>query len=187
MYGFWLLIYRVSASSIRTSRMRIAYSRRIRSTWRLPRALRKTSENNIFKPNKPEKIPERLVRYRSAVEMQCFRNCTLSSLLLTRSVAPRHLNDHCTSQNAIFSNKKKKMLIICHIDWSEVGVAVELQCLRNCTLSSLSLVSQLSVNYVRCSSVTACCYENPIPMVIPFHMHTSSSEVSPGVFNTQVE
>ena len=28
------------------------------------------------------------------------------------------------------------MLIICHIDWSEVGVAVELQCLRNCTLSS---------------------------------------------------
>ena len=103
---FGYLFDRVSASSIRTSRMRIAYSRRIRSTWRLPRALRKTSENNIFKPNKPEKIPERLARYRSAVEMQCFRDCTLSSLLLTRSVAPRHLIDHCTSQNAIFSNKK---------------------------------------------------------------------------------
>ena len=111
---------------------------RIGSTWPLPGALRKTSENNIFKPNKPEKIPERLVRYRSAVEMQCFRNCTLSSLLLTRSVAPRHLIDHCTSQNAIFLNKKtQKMLIICEIDWREVGVAFGLQCLRNCTLSSL--------------------------------------------------
>ena len=31
------------------------------------------------------------------------------------------------------------MLIICQIDWREVGVAVELQCLRNCTLSSLLL------------------------------------------------
>ena len=30
------------------------------------------------------------------------------------------------------------MLIICHIDWREVGVAVELQCLRNCTLSSFT-------------------------------------------------
>ena len=28
------------------------------------------------------------------------------------------------------------MLIICQIDWREVGVAFELQCLRNCTLSS---------------------------------------------------
>ena len=31
------------------------------------------------------------------------------------------------------------MVIICLIDWSEVGVAVELQCLRNCTLSSFIL------------------------------------------------
>ena len=30
------------------------------------------------------------------------------------------------------------MLIICQIDWREVGVAFELQCLRNCTLSSYS-------------------------------------------------
>ena len=37
----------------------------------------------------------------------------------------------------IFEQKTQKMLIICHIDWREVGVAVELQCLRNCTLSSL--------------------------------------------------
>ena len=32
------------------------------------------------------------------------------------------------------------MLIICQIDWREVGVAFELQCLRNCTLSSLKIV-----------------------------------------------
>ena len=32
------------------------------------------------------------------------------------------------------------MLIICQIDWSEVEVAVELQCLRNCTLSSILLM-----------------------------------------------
>ena len=38
-----------------TTRMRIAHSGRIGSTWRLPGALRKMSENNIFKPNKPEK------------------------------------------------------------------------------------------------------------------------------------
>ena len=31
------------------------------------------------------------------------------------------------------------MLIICQIDWCEVGVAFELQCLRNCTLSSFFL------------------------------------------------
>jgi len=128
-----LLIYRVSA----LMRMRIAYGRRICSTWPLPGALRKTFENNIFKPNKPEKIPERLARYRSAVEMQCFCNCTLSSLLLTRSAVPRDLHlwlPHGTSQNAIFSNQK--MQIICEINWREVGVAFELQCLRNCTLSS---------------------------------------------------
>ena len=91
--------------------MRIALSGRIGSTWPLPGALRKTSENNIFKPNKPEKIPERLARYRSAVEMQCFRNCTLSSLLLTRGVASRDLHlwlPRGTSQNAIFSNKKPR-------------------------------------------------------------------------------
>ena len=39
----------------------------------------------------------------------------------------------------IFEQKTQKMLIICQIDWREVGVAFELQCLRNCTLSSLFL------------------------------------------------
>ena len=34
------------------------------------------------------------------------------------------------------TKKKQKMLIICQIDWREVGVAFELQCPRNCTLSS---------------------------------------------------
>ena len=33
------------------------------------------------------------------------------------------------------------MLIICQIDWREVGVAFELQCLRNCTLSSFLLLN----------------------------------------------
>ena len=37
------------------------------------------------------------------------------------------------------------MLIICQIDWREVGVAFELQCLRNCTLSSLVLLSPLII------------------------------------------
>ena len=37
----------------------------------------------------------------------------------------------------IFEQKTQKMLIICQIDWREVGVAFELQCLRNCTLCSL--------------------------------------------------
>ena len=31
------------------------------------------------------------------------------------------------------------MLRICQIDWREVGVAFELQCLRNCTLSNLRI------------------------------------------------
>ena len=34
----------------------------------------------------------------------------------------------------------QKMLIICQIDWREVGVAFELQCLRSCTLSSFYLL-----------------------------------------------
>ena len=36
------------------------------------------------------------------------------------------------------------MLIICQIDWREVGVAFELQCLRNCTLSSFILYCQVA-------------------------------------------
>jgi len=34
------------------------------------------------------------------------------------------------------------MLIICQIDWCEVGVAFELQCLRNCMLSSYVLLNR---------------------------------------------
>ena len=94
----------------------------------------------IFSNQTSPKNPERLAQCRSALEMQCFCNCMLSNLLLTRGVASRDLYlwlPRGTSQNAIFSNKQKqKMLIICQIDWREVGVAFELQCLRNCTLSS---------------------------------------------------
>jgi len=50
----------------------------------------KTSENTIFSnhktpknPENPHNTPERLVRYRSDFEMQCFRNCTLSSCSCT--------------------------------------------------------------------------------------------------------
>jgi len=50
-----LLIYRVSVSSIRPARALHMVGGPDSSTWRLPGALRKTSENNIFKPNKPEK------------------------------------------------------------------------------------------------------------------------------------
>ena len=46
-----LLIYRVSASM----RMRIAYSRRICSTWPLPGALRKTSETIFSNQTSPKK------------------------------------------------------------------------------------------------------------------------------------
>ena len=35
-----------------------------------------------------------------------------------------------------FRTKTQKLLIICQINWREVGVAFKLQCLRNCTLSS---------------------------------------------------
>ena len=49
---------------------------------------------------------------------------------------------------AIFSNtqylptKTQKMLIICQIDWREVGLAFEMQCFRNCTLSSWRIKKQ---------------------------------------------
>ena len=33
----------------------------------------------------------------------------------------------------------------CQIDWHEVGVAFELQCLRNCTLSRCSLIFDLDL------------------------------------------
>ena len=95
----------------------------------------------IFSNETSPKNPERLAQCRLAIEMQCFCNGTLSSLLLTRGVASRDLHlwlPRGTSQNAIFSNKKKqKMLIICQIDWRKVGVACELQCFRNCMHSSL--------------------------------------------------
>ena len=94
----------------------------------------------VFSNQTSPKNPERLAQCRSAFKMQCFCNCMLSSLLLTRGVASRDLHlwlPGGTSQNAIFSNERtQKMLIICQIDWHEVGVAFELQCLRNCTLSS---------------------------------------------------
>ena len=51
----YLFIPRECVEHLPITRMRIAHSGRIGSTWRLQGALRKTSENNIFKPNKPEK------------------------------------------------------------------------------------------------------------------------------------
>ena len=39
------------------------------------------------------------------------------------------------------------MLITCQIDWSEVGVAFEMQCFRNCTLSSLYCFDPFKANY----------------------------------------
>ena len=51
------------------------------STWRLPRGTSQTSKSNISNQTNP-KNPERLARCRSAFGMQCFRNCTLSSLLI---------------------------------------------------------------------------------------------------------
>ena len=37
------------------------------------------------------------------------------------------------------------MLMICQIDWREVGVAFEMQCFRNCTLSSYLLMNVLTL------------------------------------------
>ena len=39
------------------------------------------------------------------------------------------------------------MLIICQIDWREVGVVFELQCFRNCTLSSFSFFLHVFYHY----------------------------------------
>ena len=36
------------------------------------------------------------------------------------------------------TKKEQKMLITCQIDWRKVGVAFEMQCFRNCTLSSFN-------------------------------------------------
>ena len=55
MSRFITYLPRECVEHLPTTRMRIAHSGRIGSTWRLPGALRKTSENNIFKPNKPKK------------------------------------------------------------------------------------------------------------------------------------
>ena len=97
MSGFVTYLPRQCVEHPPTTRMHIdiAHSGWIGSTWRLPGALRKTSENNIFKLNKPEKSR--------------------------------------TSGAMSFG-------VICQIDWREVGVAFELQCLRNCALSSSVLL-----------------------------------------------
>ena len=46
-----------------------------------------------------------------------------------------------TSKTQYFGTKKQQMLIICQIDWREVGVAFEMQCFRNCTLSSYLIIT----------------------------------------------
>ena len=104
----------------------------------------------IFSNQTSPKNPELLAQCRSAFEMQCFCNCTLSSLLLTRGVASRDLHlwlPRGTSQNAIFSNKKTpKMLIICQIDWREVGLAFETLWFRNEATYRLSDVNLYKFN-----------------------------------------
>ena len=55
------------------------------------------------------------------------------------------------------------MLITCQIDWREVGVAFELQCLRNCTLSSLFFYST---------------FAQPNGAAAAHQMYTGGSEVS---------
>ena len=53
------------------------------------------------------------------------------------------------------------MLIICQIDLREVGVAFELQCLRNCTLSSLLYFTQLLYQlYSQSDKEINCIYTN---------------------------
>ena len=53
--------------------------------------------------------------------------------------------------------KTQKMLIICQIDWHEVGVAFEMQCFRNCTLSSYNYFAHsrgsYTVSYIVASTV----------------------------------
>ena len=69
----------------------------------------------IFSHQTSPKNPQHLAQCRSAFEMQCFCNCMLSSLLLTRGVASRDLHlwlPRGTSQNAIFSNKQKQKILI---------------------------------------------------------------------------
>ena len=77
-------------------------TRWIRCTWPLLGAFHKTSENNIFTLNKPEK-PTTSGAMSFGVRDAMLCNFTLSSLLLTRGVASRDLHlwfPRATSQNA---------------------------------------------------------------------------------------
>ena len=74
-----------------------------------------TQTNNICKTKKNEKPRTTGAISFGLRDAICFRNCTHSSLTLTRSVAPRDLHlwlPHRTSQNAIFSNKKLRTCCI---------------------------------------------------------------------------
>ena len=72
----------------------------------------------------------------------------LAYLLLTR--AWRHVTCICgchaelPKTQYIRTKKTQKMLRICQIDWREVGVAFELQCLRNCTLARFFLLENIA-------------------------------------------
>jgi len=50
------------------------------------------------------------------------------------------------------------MLIICPIDWREVGVAFGLQCLRNCTLSIVLLLYCFVAYDIRWREICVCAY-----------------------------
>ena len=90
-----------------TTRMRIAHSGRIGSTWRLPGALRKTSENNIFKPNKPPKPrtsgaksewPSRCNAFAIARFLVCFCDLDLEPMTLIYKPDLRILNMYTKNQ-----------------------------------------------------------------------------------------
>ena len=83
MSRFVTYLPRECVEHLPTTLVRIAHSGWIGSTWRLPGALRKTSVNNIFKPNKPEKhrtsgakseLPSRCNAFAIARFLVCF--CT---------------------------------------------------------------------------------------------------------------
>ena len=88
-------------------------------------------------------------------------------LTMRRGVAPRDLHlwlPGGTSKTQYFRTKKtQKMLIICQIDWREVGVAFELQCFRNCTLSSI--ICKANCLWGVTVTVVPFVYEAVMPMV----------------------
>ena len=77
--------------------------------------------------NRQRRLTAKSVRICCLFNVEKGRGATWCAFVVARRNFPKR---------NIFEQKTQKMLIICQIDWREVGVAFELQCLRNCTLSS---------------------------------------------------